>query len=176
MQADSSSWILGFDVGGTKTAVVAGTVNGRVLERASWPSNAAGGFESMWAAMVSSAEQLILTRGRPVAIGASIGGPLDTERGIVHSPTNLPGWDAYPLKDRLAAHFSVPAYVETDARAGALAEWMFGAATGAHDLIYMPFGTGLGDGLILADRRSRGPTYAAREAGQWRLSRPGPTA
>jgi glucokinase len=169
-------WILGFDVGGTKTAVVAGTAAGIVLDRRSRPSEAGGGFERMWAAMVASADELITELGRPVAIGVSIGGPVDTELGVVYSPPNLPGWDVIPLKDRLVEKFGLPTYVEHDARAGALAEWMFGAARGANDVVYLTFGTGLGAGLILGGRLHRGTTGDAGEVGHWRMSRRGPEA
>lgn len=176
MSSAPSPWILGFDIGGTKTAVVAGTAQGQVLARRSAPSNAALGFAPMWAAMVASADELISQWGPPLAVGVSIGGPLDAERGIVHSPPNLPGWDAVPLKDLLAERFKVPIHVEHDARAGALAEWLFGAGKGVDDLIYLTFGTGLGAGLIVDGRLVRGARGDAGEVGHWRMLRRGPQA
>ncbi len=176
MSLGSAPWILGFDIGGTKTAVLAGTAQGQVLERLAAPSNAGQGFASMWAAMVTSADALIGRRGAPTAVGVSIGGPLDAEQGIVYSPPNLPGWDAIPLKERLAERFKVPIYVEHDARAGALAEWLFGAGQGVNDLIYLTFGTGLGAGLIVDGRLVRGARGDAGEVGHWRMLRRGPQA
>ena len=126
----SADWILGLDVGGTKTAMVAGTAMGEVLRRGVSHSNAEQGFEPMWASVVRRAEELVADLGPPMAIGVSIGGPLDAERGIVYSPPNLPGWDAIPMRDMLVERFGAPAWVEHDARTGALAEWMFGAARG----------------------------------------------
>lgn len=175
-QGRSSGWILGLDVGGTKTAVVAGTAAGEVFRRTVSPSNAEGGFEPMWAGMVARADDLIADLGPPVAIGVSIGGPLDTERGIVQSPPNLPGWDEIPLKDMLLERFGVPTWVEHDARTGALAEWMFGAARGARDVVFLTFGTGMGAGLILDGRLHRGWHGGAGEVGHWRMARRGPTA
>jgi glucokinase len=172
----SQSWILGFDIGGTKTAVFAGSADGQVLARLARPSNALAGFATMWEGMVASADELIADRGRPVAIGVCVGGPLDAERGIVHSPPNLPGWDAIPLKDLLCERFGVPTYVEHDARAGALAEWLFGAGRGATDLIYLTVGTGLGAGLIVGGQLVRGATGDCGEVGHWRMSRRGPRA
>jgi glucokinase len=172
----SPGWLLGFDVGGTKTAVVAGTANGRVLRRISRPSDAAAGFRPMWDAMVSAADELIGDLGPPQAIGVSIGGPMDAERGIIHSPPNLPGWDDIPLRDLLADRFGVPTWVEHDARTGALAEWMFGAARGTRDMVYLTFGTGLGAGLILGGRLHSGWTGVAGEVGHWRMARRGPVA
>lgn len=176
MSPSAKPWILGFDIGGTKTAVVAGTPTGTIVASTVGPSNTGAGFASMWAAMVAPAEDLIAELGRPVAIGVSIGGPLDAERGIVYSPPNLPGWDAIPLKERLDQHFGLPTYVEHDARAGALAEWMFGAARGADDMVYLTFGTGLGAGLILGGHVHRGAGGGAGEIGHWRMALRGPKA
>lgn len=176
MSVTTVPWILGFDIGGTKTAVVAGTAQGEILDRRSRPSDAGAGFEPMWAAMTAAAGELIAERGTPVAIGVSIGGPLDAARGIVHSPPNLPGWDDIPLKELMAERFGVPVFVEHDARTGALAEWLFGAGRETNDLVYLTFGTGLGTGMIVGGRLVRGATGDSGEAGHWRMSQRGPRA
>ena len=172
--APEAAWILGFDVGGTKTAAIAGSLTGQVLDRAVFASRPERGFAAMWADMVAAGRALIATRGQPVAAGVSIGGPIDSARGIILSPPNLPGWDAIPLKDRLQDAFGVPAYVEHDAKACALAEWMFGAARGYTQVVFLTFGTGLGAGLILDGRLYRGGTDQAGEVGHWRIAPDGP--
>lgn len=171
-----SDWILGLDVGGTKTAVVAGTAAGEVLRRTVSRSNPERGFEPMWAGIVARVDELIADRGSPMAVGVSIGGPLDTERGIIQSPPNLPGWDDIPLKDMLVERYGIATWVEHDARTGVLAEWMFGAARGASDVVFLTFGTGMGAGLILDGRLHRGWSRGAGEVGHWRMASRGPTA
>lgn len=165
--------ILGFDIGGTKTAVVVGTRDGEILRRQSFATDAHRGFEAIFADMAAAGRE-ILGGERPAAIGASIGGPLDTQRGIIYSPPNLPGWDAVPLKARLEDSFGVDTYVEHDAKACALAEWMFGAARGKAHVAFLTFGTGLGAGLILDARLYRGATDSAGEVGHWRIADDGP--
>lgn len=167
-------WVLGFDVGGTKTAAIKGDRFGNVLDRIVFASRPERGFTPLWEDIVAAGRQLIDRHGLPLAIGASIGGPLDSEQGIVYSPPNLPGWDAIPLKALLQQMFGVPAYVEHDARAGALAEWRFGAAQGKRNLVFLTFGTGLGAGIILDGRLIRGATGAAGEVGHWRVAPDGP--
>ncbi|MEA2547758.1 MAG: glucokinase [Chloroflexota bacterium] len=175
MSPTPSPWILGFDIGGTKIAAVAGTADGNVLERIAWPSRNST-FASTWAAIIAAGDTLISRRGRPGAIGVSIGGPLDAGRGIVLSPPNLPGWDAIPIRDRLTEQFGVPTYVEHDARTGVLAEWFFGAAQESSDVIYLTFGTGLGAGVLIGGQLLRGATGDSGEVGHWRMSRRGPAA
>src|SRR5207244_3686168 len=58
--------------------------------------------------------------------------------------------------------------------AGALAEWMFGAARGAKDVVFLTCGTGLGAGIISGGRLVRGAGDAAGEAGHWRVAQDGP--
>jgi glucokinase len=169
-------WILGFDIGGTKVAVLAGTAAGDVLDRKMMSSGATPGFEPMWATMTALADELIAQHGPPLAIGVSVGGPVDSQRGIVKSPPNLPGWVAIPLKDRLVQRFGVPAHVEHDAKAGALAEWLFGAARGRRNVVFLTYGTGLGAGLILDGHLYRGTMENAGEVGHWGMARRGPTA
>ncbi|HEX4211968.1 MAG TPA: ROK family protein [Candidatus Dormibacteraeota bacterium] len=169
-------WILGFDVGGTKTAVVAATPAGEILEERAAASDVAGGFESMGRSMLAMAAEMTAARGRPRVAGVSIGGPLDRERGIVNSPPNLPGWDRVPLRDFLSEHLGVPTHVEHDAKAGALAEWLFGAGRGCRNLVFLTFGTGLGAGLILDGRLYAGTMGSAGEVGHWRLAEQGPEA
>lgn len=167
-------WILGFDVGGTKTAAVAGTADGQILQRVAFDSVPERGFAAMWNDLLNAGETILKSRPTPEAVGVSIGGPLDAERGIIFSPPNLPGWDDIDLRSRLQSALGVPAYVEHDAKACALAEWLFGAARGAQDVIFLTFGTGLGAGLILGGQLYRGAGGMSGEVGHWRIAPDGP--
>ncbi len=168
------SLILGFDIGGTKTAVIMGTCAGEIVDRGDFASQPERGFESMWDDMVTMGRTMIARHGAPQMIGVSIGGPLDQATGTIYSPPNLPHWDEIPLKPLLEETFHAPAYVEHDAKAGALAEWKFGAAQGLKDVVFLTFGTGLGAGLILDGRLYRGGNENAGAVGHWRIADDGP--
>src|SRR5579871_39099 len=145
--------IIGFDVGGSKIAVVEGDYQAKIYARTAIPDHVGQSFEWTFAAMATAAEELrdqAESAGRTVrAISVSIGGPLDIERGIIKSPPNLPGWDEIPLKDRLSEQLNLPVYVEHDGNAGALAEFLFGSGIGQQNVIFLTMGTGLGAGIIL---------------------------
>lgn len=64
-------------------------------------------------------------------------------KGIIYSPPNLPGWDTIPLKKLLQERFGMTCHVEHDGNAGALAEWYFGAARGARNVVFLTMGTGI---------------------------------
>jgi len=115
----------------------------------------------------------ILT-GKPDSIGISCGGPLNSENGVILSPPNLPGWDNVEIVKIIEKHYSVPAHLQNDANACALAEWKFGAGKGCQNMIFMTFGTGLGAGLILNGKLYEGTNGNAGEVGHVRLEEDGP--
>lgn len=167
-------WILGLDIGGTKTAAVAGTATGETFDRVVFASRPERGFQPMWQDIVDAGGQLVERHGQPISIGVSIGGPMDHARGVIFSPPNLPGWDEIPCRSLLEEAFQVPVHVEHDAKTGALAEWLFGAAQGRRTVIFLTFGTGLGAGLILDGRLYRGASDNAGDVGHWRIADDGP--
>lgn len=178
MQA--TEFILGIDVGGTKTAVVLGDCRGQIFERVELATQPQRGFEATFAEIVS-AVQTIRARGAeqgrpPRCVSVSIGGPLDIGRGIIYSPPNLPGWDDVPLKQLLAEQSGLDVYIEHDGNAGALAEWYFGAARGARNVVFLTLGSGLGAGMILDGRLYRGCCDLAGEVGHVRVAETGPAA
>ncbi len=172
--------ILGLDIGGTKTAVVLGDHAGHIFDRTEFLTRPQRGFEPAFAELIEHANAMLANASasrRPAgAVSVSIGGPLSIDAGIVLSPPNLPGWDNIPLRTLLEERTRLPVYVEHDGNAGALAEWYFGAARGAQNVIFLTAGTGFGAGLILNGRLYRGTCDLAGEVGHVRIAATGPTA
>lgn len=108
------------------------------------------------------------------SIGISCGGPLDSRRGVILSPPNLPGWDEVPVVAFFADRYGVPVHLQNDANACAYAEWKFGAGRGTRNMVFMTFGTGLGAGLVLDGRLYSGTNDNAGEIGHIRLAPTGP--
>lgn len=173
--------LLGFDIGGTKTAIVLGDRSGTIYRRRQMPSPLHLDPEGMVEQLAVQARALLAAApSEPVqAIGVSIGGPLDSEAGLILGPPHLPGWDRVPLRALLEGHFQLPVYVEHDARTGALAEWRFGSGrrpdgSRVDDLIFLTLGTGLGAGIITGGRLLHGRSRRTAEAGHWRIAPDGP--
>lgn len=174
--------ILGFDIGGTKTAIVEGTRAAEILQRAELPTEAQRPFAETFPRILETAQKLIETAaiaGREItAASVSIGGPLKIAEGILLDPPHLPGWHGVKLKARLQREFpSLPVFIEHDGNAGALAEFHFGAGKGRpglRHLIFLTFGTGLGAGLIINGQVLHGVTDTAGEVGHLRLAWSGP--
>ena len=87
-------YILGFDIGGTKCAVVTAQWDGShisLLKKETHPTDLSISPEDMIKKLIETADSLLDKK--PDGIGISCGGPLDASRGIITAPPNLPGWD-----------------------------------------------------------------------------------
>lgn len=176
--------LLGFDIGGTKCAVVLGENNSQINGKANLNivdkeilSTDKPVYE-MIDAMFSVAEFLLqknnITKQDIRGIGISCGGPLSAKKGIILSPPNLPGWDNIPIVDIAEKRFLKKVILQNDANACAIAEWKHGAGRGFSNLIFLTFGTGMGAGLILDGKLYSGTSDLAGEVGHLRLADIGP--
>ena len=172
-------YILGIDIGGTKTALVMGTLQAQILKRLEFKTPVEDPFETAIEKIEAQAEHFITAwqvegKPAPVAISVAVGGPLDIERGILFAPPHLANWGEAPVKPHLQAHFKLPVFVEHDGNAGALAEFYFGAGKGTRNLVFITMGTGLGAGIILNGMIFHGSTDGAGEVGHVRIADDGP--
>jgi glucokinase len=172
----NKDYYIGIDIGGTKCAVLAGTEEMEILERIAFPTETHKGPNHAIGLLLHHAKDIANKYGRDHlrAVGISCGGPLDSKRGLVLSPPNLPGWDEIPIVQQLAEALGVPAYLQNDANACALAEWKFGAGKGTDNMVFLTFGTGMGAGLIIDGRIYSGTNDLAGEVGHIRLEEDGP--
>lgn len=156
----------GIDIGGTKCAVVIGDKNG-IADKIKFATTA---VEDTLNNILCAVEKI----GVGETVGVSCGGPLDSKHGIIMSPPNLPGWDNIEIVRMLEERFGVPAAIENDANACALAEWKYGAGAECENMIFLTFGTGMGAGLILNGRLYSGTNDMAGEIGHIRMADYGP--
>lgn len=158
--------VLAIDIGGTKLAVgiVAGT--GQLVDSLRTPTRAEEGPDRVLERIVALSQTLLQRCPAAVrSVGVGCGGPLDTRRGLIQNPPNLPGWIDYPLVERLQQALGLPVALDNDANAAALAEFHFGAGHGTHQMVYLTISTGIGGGLILNGELYRGKHGNAGELG-----------
>jgi fructokinase len=107
------------------------------------------------------------------AIGIASFGPLDLDPGSNRygriTSTNKPGWPGADVRGILSALFSVPVGFDTDVNGAALAEIRWGSGQGLSDFAYVTVGTGVGVGLIVHGRPTRGIGHS--ELGHIRVPR-----
>jgi predicted NBD/HSP70 family sugar kinase len=109
-------------------------------------------------------------------VGLSVPGPVDWESGLVVKPPIMPGWDGYPVRDRmrqaLGAHAAIPpglpVLVDNDANLMALGEQRAGFPDcGAFVLVKVS--TGIGAGVVVGGSVFRGIDGGAGDLGHIRL-------
>ncbi len=170
--------VVGIDIGGTKLATVVANDSGNILSKVRRPTDAEKGPEYairlLFEMVNETVAQANLEQEAISAIGVSCGGPLDTKTGIVYSPPNLPGWDAFPLKVQLESEFKVSVIIENDANACALAEYRFGGGRGYNSVLYMTMSTGIGGGIVIDGKIYHGANDSAGEVGHQILLPDGP--
>jgi len=168
-------YYIGVDIGGTKCAVTIGAMGPEgqldILDKRKYATQGTP-YEMLEKLCAGICE--ILGDKKAEAIGVSCGGPLDSRRGLILSPPNLPGWDAVPVKQLLEERFGVSCRLQNDADACALAEWKFGAGKGMQNMVFLTCGTGFGAGLILNGRLYSGSCDMAGEIGHIRVTDNGP--
>ena len=173
-------YYLGIDIGGTKCAVVLGKIIANKISIISKIKmlTIKNDAESMLSKFCTSINQILLKNklviSKITAIGISCGSPLDTKKGIINNPPNLPGWNNIPICDILKSKYNIPVFLQNDANACAIAEHQFGVGRGSQNMLFLTFGTGLGAGLILNGKLYSGACNMAGELGHIRLTKTGP--
>ncbi|WP_052863099.1 ROK family transcriptional regulator [Streptomyces niger] len=122
-------------------------------------------------------EQAGAAPGTVCGIGLSVPGPVDWDTGLVIQPPIMPGWDGYPIRDRMrqayAEHVSaaggdVPVLVDNDANLMAYAEQRIGHPDCSAFLL-VKVSTGIGAGVVVGGRMYRGIDGGAGDIGHIRL-------
>jgi fructokinase len=161
--------IAGVELGGTKCVCTLALPTGEILAQEMVPTT--GAEETL------GALEQILSRWwgeTPFgALGIASFGPVDLDR---RSPsfghltmTPKPGWRDADIAGRLNRRFPVPNAFDTDVNGAAMAELRWGAGKGLSDFAYITVGTGVGVGLIVDGRPTRG--FAHAELGHIRVVR-----
>ena len=166
----AGSRVIAVDLGGTK--LLAGLVDeeGVVVERTVRPTRT-GSQNELLAELEGAIRELIDERCG--AIGVGLPSTIDQREGRAVSSVNIPlaGLD---FRDHLTSVFGVPAAIENDANAAALAEHRLGAGRGARHMVMLTLGTGIGGGLSLDGTLYRGAVGAAGELGHMTIDLDGP--
>ncbi len=94
------------------------------------------------------------------SLGIASFGPLivdrqSTDYGTI-APTPKPGWAGTRLLDHLRQATGVPAEIQTDVEAAAVAEHRLGAGRGHDSIAYVTVGTGIGAGVLVDGSPFRG--------------------
>lgn len=159
----------GVDLGGTNIKSALVDDQGRIVAFHTEPTHAERGPEDAAARMGAAVHALARSVGMAAAEIAGVGlgspGPLDIPRGTIVRAGNLPGWDDFPLRDRVALHGGRPVTFANDANAAAYGEFWVGSGREYGSLILLTLGTGVGGGIIIGDVNVEGAHSHGSECG-----------
>lgn len=171
------SYVIGFDMGGTKmlARVVDGEFRGLGAAKVKTPPGADN--EQVLAAIAQTVRDAMQDAGLSPsdvrAIGIAVPGPLDLAEGRVVDMPNV-GMRDFALRDRLQEAVSLPIVLENDVNAGTYGEFVAGAAAGHRNVVGVFPGTGVGGGIIIDGKLYRGRLGRAAEIGHMTVQVGGP--
>ena len=178
--------VIGVDLGGTqfRTAVLRGAeLISRVAQHTGEDTAPEHLIPRIFNAIQQALDEARTTLEQVAGIGIATPGPLDHRTGIVYDPPNMPGWDRVPLRDIFEQHFSLASkegnaaqlrvFVENDANAAGLGEYLFGIGRGCSNMVYLTISTGIGGGVIVDGKIVEGASGTAGELGHMTIDRNG---
>ncbi|MDR3633936.1 MAG: ROK family protein [Isosphaeraceae bacterium] len=145
-------FFLGIDLGGTN--IKSGVVDdaGQPLSAVSVETLAAQGPEAGVRRLAEAGRRAVDASGLNwhdiAAVGLGSPGTMDLAAGSLLDPYNLPGWDRFPIRARLAELVDKPTVLQNDANAAAFGEFWAGAGRGTQSLVLFTLGTGVGCGIV----------------------------
>ncbi len=160
---------IGFDLGGTNMAVGLVDEAGKILAKASTPTNARRGAteiaEDMARLICGLMQNHDLTAKDIAFLGLASPGIADSDEGTIVYANNLP-FDRFPLVDFIRERTKIEQIgIGNDANAAALGEAIVGVAKGTKNSVLVTLGTGVGGGIILNGKIHTGVNFAAGELG-----------
>jgi glucokinase-like ROK family protein len=161
--------VLVADLGATSVGVALTDLGGRILGHYAEPADVAAGPEPVLRRVEELFGELQRTTrsipGPVWGVGLGVPGPVEFASGRPISPPIMPGWDGYPIRERFAARFDAPVWVDNDVNVLALGEWRSGIAQGHDNVVVIKIGTGIGAGIISDGRLHRGAQGSAGDVG-----------
>ncbi len=162
--ADAPATYAGFDLGGTRIKFGLIDASGRVAAKDSAPippdlPGCLRRLEEIWTDLSKAGPGPVAACGFGFAGFYSL-----AERKVLASP-NYPALDGFDLVPALSSFIGVPFVIDNDANMAAFGEYVFGAGRGAHSLVLLTLGTGVGSGIILRGELWRGVSGFGGEFG-----------
>ena len=157
--------VLAIDLGGTiiKIGIVK---DGKLLASETLTSNAGKGLSFSLKSIENIAHQLLAQLSISIKSVAGVGigfpGLVDNKQMSVIS-TNDKYDDAFKIDLSGWANeaFSVPVFLENDARTALLGEWQYGSGKGTNNLVMLTLGTGVGSAAIIEGKLLVGKHFQA---------------
>jgi predicted NBD/HSP70 family sugar kinase len=165
--------VLAADLGATHSRLALTDLAGEPFREERADLRIAEGPDAVLGWVTERFEAMLTAEGRTAqdvgAIGVGVPGPVEFATGRPVSPPIMPGWDRFPIPERLQERFRVPVLVDNDVNIMALGEHLK-SWPHTEDMLYVKVGTGIGCGIITRREIYRGAQGAAGDIGHIRLA------
>lgn len=162
-------YYVGIDLGGTNVRTLLVDETGATYSEVKDNTERDNGPDYVCTKIIRQIESLDTTvcggLGNVNGIGIGVPGPVDTRKGTMIMATNLPGFENYPICDKLADYFNLPVFIDNDANVAGLAEAILGAGKGYPTCYYITVSTGIGGAFIVDGKLVSGGRGHAGEIG-----------
>lgn len=156
------------DVGWTSVDVAITDLAGRLLAHVAEPTDVTDGPDVTLSQVEKLFGQLLADHqdiGPLWGVGIGIPAPVEFGTGRAVAPAGMPTWDDYPVRERLAARYDAPTWVDNDVNIMMLGEHREGAAKDNDNAVFIKLGTGIGIALVSEGRLHRGAQGCAGRLG-----------
>lgn len=165
-------YVVGVDLGGTKTAAGVVASDGSVLFTETIPTLNRDGGEAILeatAALIRSLVTAAAAQGITVeAVGIGSAGVINAAEGTVISATDaILGWTGTAITAGLTQRLGLPCAVVNDVHAHALGEAWHGAGAGAATALMVAFGTGVGGSFVVNGQPILGEHFVGGHMGHF---------
>lgn len=163
-------YYLGVDLGGTNIACAVVTKEGDLLGKSSIPTALPGSPDSIARRIADCCQLAVEATGCTMNDIASVGigtpGIANSRDGIVEYSCNL-DFHNTPLSQLVGALLHKDVFLENDANAAALGEFVAGSGRGSDSLVAITLGTGVGGGVVMNGHLLTGFNFAGAEIGHF---------
>lgn len=161
-------YYVGVDLGGTNIVAALVDENGKILNKSSCKTNLPKEPE----VLVSDIANLVylflkefnISINDIENVGIGVPGIVDTKEKVIVYSCNF-NYSNVKIAEMLESKIGKKIYIENDANAAALGEFVCGAGVGSETMIVLTLGTGIGGGIILNKKLYRGFNYSGAELG-----------
>lgn len=162
-------YYIGIDLGGTNVRTLLVDENGKSYSEVKDVTESEKGPDYVCSKIIRQIESLDTSVCGGISnvegIGIGVPGPVDTINGVMIMATNLPGFENYPICQKLSDRFNLPTFIDNDANVAGLAEAVLGAGKGYPIVYYVTISTGIGGALVVDGRLVSGGRGHAGEIG-----------
>lgn len=168
-------YVVGVDLGGTKIYTALVDLDGNMIKEITVKTEAHKGDKAVLDKLINTIDTVLegIDINEVKAIGVGSPGPLDIKKGLVVYTPNLP-FKNFNIVQPIKEKYNIPTYLDNDANAATLGEFMFGAGKGSTNMVYVTVSTGIGGGAIINGSLFRGSTANALEIGHTTVMKGGP--